>query len=572
MLNMGRAGSMNTLRKELENIVGEKYVITPEKPEYWSYTFGDATMYRSRPDIVVYPGSAEEIQQVIKLAGEYSVPVITGAGLTGLSGGAIALGGILMNVTRLRSILDIDPISKTVVTQPGISCLALNNKLAEYGLVLPVAPASNAQSTIGANIAESSGGTWGMSKGTFKNYLLALKVVDGEGNLFTTGYRCAKASVGPDLTSLMIGSEGIFGVLTELTFRLDFIPEAIWTVRCSFADESVLQKIHEVVARERLNLYSFEYMDEKMMGCFGKENMLLLFQTAGSPHDARELADRLVTILKVLSPIELKYTSDPKEADVLYAERNSCLGALAKADKNKPVIVQFDPVLPLHKFAEGTGKMRELAALYGLDIIIYGHAGDGNLHPSFIIADDIESKKKAAKVVREFDAWVESIGGCYAGEHAVGFFLGRSRDVLSPTTAGYVRAMKKAFDPKGILNPGKVVNVSEPSLEIAPVLSQYRDIAKLCILCAKCHLCKNDSPKFKEEPFEHNTIRGRIALIDAATRGKVSFAIIKPFIEEMAPWTVNMNCPTYMKDEIGNLIGASVNAAEEEIKAKAAPL
>jgi hypothetical protein len=228
--------------------------------------------------------------------------------------------------------------------------------------------------------------------------------------------------------------------------------------------------------------------------------------------------------------------------------------------------------LPLHKFAEGTRKMRELAALYGLDIIIYGHAGDGNLHPSFIIADDIESKKAAAKVVREFDVWVESIGGCYAGEHAVGFFLGRSRDVLSPSTAGYVRAMKKAFDPKGILNPGKVVNVSEPSLEIAPVLPEYRDIARLCTLCAKCHLCKNDSPKFKEEPFEHNTIRGRIALIDAATRGKVSFAIIKPFIEEMAPWTVNMNCPTYMKDEIGNLIGASVNAAKEEIKAKVVPL
>ncbi len=553
----------DTIRKGLGNIVGERYVITPDRPEYWSYTFGDATMYRSKPDIVVYPGNAEEIQRVVALAGKYGVPVVTGAGLTGLSGGAIALGGILLNVNRLRSIIDIDPVSKTVVTQPGISCLALNQKLAEYGMVLPVAPASHAQSTIGANIAESSGGTWGMSKGTFKNYLLALKVVDGEGNLFTTGYRCAKASVGPDLTSLMIGSEGIFGVITELTFRLDFIPESIWTIRCSFADESVLQQIHEAIARERINLYSFEYMDEKMMGCFGKKNMLLLFQTAGSRHDAKELADRVIAILTGLNPIELKYTNEPKEADVLYAERNSCLGALAKADENKPVIVQFDPVLPLQRFAEGTRKMRELAARYGLDIIIYGHAGDGNLHPSFIIADNTESKKKAAAVVREFDTWVESIGGCYAGEHAVGFFLGRSRDVLSPTTAGYVRAMKAAFDPKGILNPGKVVNVKEPSFDIAPVLPEYRDIARICTLCAKCHLCKNDSPKFKEEPFEHNTIRGRIALIDAATRGKVPFAVIRPFIEEMKPWTVNMNCPTYMKDEIGNLIKESIEAAKE---------
>jgi glycolate oxidase len=553
---------MDNIRQELGEIVGEKYVITPERPEYWSYTFGDATMYRSKPDIVVYPGNTDEIQQIIKIAGKYGVPVVASAGLTGLSGGAVATSGILLNVNRLRSVIDIDPISRTVVTQPGISCLALNQKLAEYGMVLPVAPASHAQSTIGANIAESSGGTWGMSKGTFKNYLLALKVVDGEGNLFTTGYRCAKASVGPDLTALMIGSEGIFGVITELTFRLDFIPETIWTIRCSFADESVLQQIHEAVARERINLYSFEYMDEKMMGCFGKKNMLLLFQTAGSKHDAKEFADRVIAILNKLNPIELKYTNDPKEADVLYAERNSCLGALAKADKKKPVIVQFDPVLPLSKLAEGTRKMRELAAKNGLDIIIYGHAGDGNLHPSFIIPDDIEMKKKAASVVREFDTWVESIGGCYAGEHAVGFFLGRSRDVLGPTTAGYIRSMKKAFDPKGILNPGKVVNVTEPGLEITPVLPAYREIAGLCTLCAKCHLCKNDSPKFKEEPFEHNTIRGRIALIDAATRGKVPFSVIRPFIEEMAPWTTNMNCPTYMKDEIGKLIKASVEAAK----------
>ena len=553
---------MDDLKNELGKIVGKKYVITPEKPEYWSYTFGDATMYRAKPDIVVYPGSAEEIQKIIKLAGLHNVPVTTGAGLTGLSGGAVALNGILMNVARLRSIIDIDPISRTVVTQPGVSCLTLNQRLAESGMVVPVAPASQAVSTVGANIAEASGGTWGMSKGTFKNYLLALKAVDGQGNLFTTGYRCAKVSVGPDLTSLMLGSEGIFGVITELTFRCDYLPEDIWTIRCSFADESVLQKIHETIAKKRINLYSFEYMDNRMMSCFGKKNMLLLLQTAGSKHDAKETAERLIVELKELDPMELKYTNNPKEEGELYAERSSCLGALAKYDRGKPVIVQFDPVLPIHKFAEGTRKMRELAASYGLDIILYGHAGDGNLHPSIIIADNIDDKKKAAKLVREFDTWVEAEGGCYAGEHAVGFFLGRSRDVLAPTTAGYVREIKKAFDPRGILNPGKVVNVSEPGMELAPVLPEYEHIGKLCVLCAKCHQCKNDSPKFKEEPFEHNTIRGRIALIDAATRAKVSFSAIKPFIEEMAPWTENITCPTFMKTEIKNLIAESVKAVK----------
>jgi glycolate oxidase len=557
-----RKVSLKSLARKLEVVVGKDFVITPEKVEYWSYTFGDATMYRSSPDVIVYPGKIEEVQSIVRLAAKGHVPVVPGGGLTGLSGGAVCIGGILLNLSRLRSILQIDPISHTVVVQPGVSCAVLNTALAEQGMVIPVAPASHAISTIGANIAEASGGTWGMSKGTFKNYLLALKVVDGEGNLFVTGYPFPKSSTGPDLTSLMIGSEGTLGIIVELTFRCDFIPEDTWTIRCSFGNESVLQEIHEAVARERINLYSFEYMDPKMMACFGKSNMLLLLQTAGSAHDARKEADRLVAILERLNPLELKYTNDPKESEDLYAERRSCLGAMAKFDREKPVIVQFDPVLPLRKFALGVRKMRELADREGLLLIIYGHAGDGNLHPSLVVHDTIEDKRKAARLVREFDTWVEAEGGCYSGEHAVGFFLGRSREKLSPTTAGYVKSIKKAFDPKGILNPGKVVNVKAPGMEVDPVLSEFVEIGKLCSLCTKCHLCKNDSPKFKDLPLEHNSIRGRVALVDAAARGKVLFSTIRPFIEEMEPWTVSMNCPTYMKTDIGKLIDLSLKAAE----------
>jgi len=551
---------MDAIARELQRIVGNEFLFTPERPEYWAYTFGDATMYRSRPDYVVYPGSVGEIQAVVELAGRKKIKLVPGAGLTGLSGGALCEGGILLNPSRLRDVLDIDPITRTVVTQPGISCAELNRRLAPFGMVIPVAPASHEISTIGANIAESSGGTWGMSKGTFKNYLLALKAVDGRGRLFSAGHRCPKESTGPNLVGLMIGSEGTLGIIVELTFRCDFLPEDTWTIRCSFRDESVLQQIHEAVAKARINLFSFEYMDSKMMACFGKQNMLLLFQTAGGPHEAKENAEKLVAVLKELQPLELRYTNDPKEADELYAERRSCLGAMAKFNREKPVIVQFDPVLPIAKFAAGVRKMRELAAREGLELIIYGHAGDGNLHPSFIVRDCQEDKEKAARVVREFDAWIEAEGGCFAGEHAIGNFLGRSEEELSPATVEYVKGIKRAFDPLGILNPGKVFDVKVPSLALEPVLPQYRAIYELSKLCCKCHLCKNDSPRFKEMPFEHNTIRGRIAMIDAAARGKVSFAAIRPFVEEMRPWTVNMNCPTFMKEEMGKMIDLAVQA------------
>lgn len=547
---------MQELTKALIEIVGKKYVITPDMPEYHAYTFGDATMYRARPEVIVYPGRVQEIQDIIKLAGKMNVPVTAGAGLTGLSGGAITYSGILLNPMRLRSVKNVDTIAKTVTVEPGMTCAQLNDHLKSYGLVIPVAPASHLISTLGANIAEASGGTWGMSKGTFKNYLLSLKIVDGEGNLFCTGAPLAKQSTGPDLTALFLGSEGTMGVIVEMTLRCEFIPEDIWTLRCSFADESVLQAIHEEVAKKKINLFSFEYMDDRLMtSIHGKpKNMLLLLQTAGSKIESKAQMDKLVAVLEKLNPIELVFTNDPKKADELYTERRSALGALAKADRNKPVIIQFDPVLPLDKFAEGTKKMRELARRENLDLIIYGHAGDGNLHPSFMVRDSIEDKMKARKVIREFDEWVENAGGCYSGEHAVGFFLGRSQNKLRPQVSHYLEVIKSAFDPKGILNPGKVINIEEGPIEIDPVLEENREIGQLVGLCVKCHLCKNDSPLYHKEPFEHNTIRGRVALIDAATRGKVSFQAIKPFVQEMEPWTREMNCPTFIKDEMSKLI------------------
>jgi glycolate oxidase len=546
--------------RELKQIAGEKNVITKDMPQYHAYTFGDATLYRSSPEVIVYPSSEAEIQKIVKLAGKYAVPVITGAGLTGLSGGAIANGGILLNMLFLSSIKAIDPVSRTVVAGPGITCASLNERLKEYGMIVPVAPASHLISTLGANIAEAAGGTWGMSKGTFKNYLLSLKVIDGNGSIFSTGAPLTKQSTGPDITSLFLGSEGTLGIITEITLRCEYIAQDVWTVRCSFTDESVIQEIHEKVAENKINLYSFEYIDSKLMACMheGQTNMLLLLQTAGSKHDSKQQMEKLVEILKKLNPLELIYTNDVSEADKLYTERRSALGALAKADRNKPVIVQFDPVLPLKKLTIGIKKMRELAEREGLELIIYGHAGDGNLHPSLIVRDLLEDKLKAKKLIREFDEWVEKEGGCYSGEHAVGFFLGRSQNRLRPGIADYLKVIKSAFDPRGILNPGKVIDIKEGEMEIAPFEEKYKELGKLVTLCVKCHLCKNNSPLYEKEPFEHNTIRGRVAMIDAACRGRVSFKAIRPFIEEMSGWIKDMNCPAFIKNEMEKVIEISL--------------
>ncbi len=550
--------------EQLIKISGKENVITKDMPQYHAYSFGDATLYRSAPDIIVYPADASQIQKIVKFAADNNTHIVTGAGLTGLSGGAIAHGGILLNPLRMREVLSVDIISKKVVAQPGITCAQLNEHLKSYGMIIPVAPASHLISTLGGNIAEAAGGTWGMSKGTFKNYLLSLEVVDGRGNIFNTGAELAKESTGPDITSLFLGSEGTMGVITKITLRCEFLPEDIWTARCSFKDESVLQSIHEKVAENHIDLFSFEYMDARMLSCIhgDNDNMLLLLQTAGSKHDSKIQMEKLIRVLKELDPIELNYTNDPKKADEFYTERRSALGALAKADRCKPVVLQFDPVLPLDKLTKGIEKMRELADREGLDLIIYGHAGDGNLHPSFIVSNTLEDKMKARYVIREFDTWIEDEGGCYSGEHAVGFFMGRSQDELRPEVSGYLKNIQKTFDPGAILNPGKIVDIREGSMDIAPFKKEYEEIGKLVSLCVKCHLCKNDSPLYGEEPFEHNTIRGRVGMIDAAARGAVSFKEIKPFVEEMVRWIKDMNCPAYIKDEMEKIIKLSLSKVQ----------
>ena len=548
------------LIESLKTIVGDDHVITSDDPRYYAFTFGDATMYRSHPDVVVFPASAEDVSAIIKLAKAEGTFVVPAGGLTGLSGGAVSQSGIQLNLCRMNKVLDIDEISKTVTAQPGVSCFDLNAALEKVGMIMPVAPASHKISTLGANIAECSGGTWGMSKGNFRNYLLTLQVVDGEGNIFNTAKPFAKQSTGPDLTSVFLGSEGTLGVITEVTLKCEFLPEDVWTIRACFEDESVLQAIHEGIAKKHIELYAFEYMDGRIMQALGKERiMLLLLQTAGHPVAAKDKAEETVELLKGLNPIELKFTNDKAEAEELFVERRSALGALAKADPDKPVIVQFDPVLPIRHFTEGVAKMREFAEAADLEIIVYGHAGDGNLHPSFIVPDDLEQKQKARDVIRQYDEWIEANGGVFSGEHAVGFFLGRDMKTLRDT-GRYIAKIQKAFDPDNILNPHKIVDIEEPSLDPEPVKVIYRPIADLVGLCAKCHLCKLDSPLFVEEPREYNTIRGRISMIDAATRGQVPFADIKPFVEQMRPWVAEMNCPAFIKDRMGELIDLAIAA------------
>ena len=548
------------LIESLKTIVGDDHVITSDDPRYYAFTFGDATMYRSHPDVVVFPASAEDVSAIIKLAKAEGTFVVPAGGLTGLSGGAVSQSGIQLNLCRMNKVLDIDEISKTVTAQPGVSCFDLNAALEKVGMIMPVAPASHKISTLGANIAECSGGTWGMSKGNFRNYLLTLQVVDGEGNIFNTAKPFAKQSTGPDLTSVFLGSEGTLGVITEVTLKCEFLPEDVWTIRACFEDESVLQAIHEGIAKKHIELYAFEYMDGRIMQALGKERiMLLLLQTAGHPVAAKDKAEETVELLKGLNPIELKFTNDKAEAEELFVERRSALGALAKADPDKPVIVQFDPVLPIRHFTEGVAKMREFAEAADLEIIVYGHAGDGNLHPSFIIPDNTEQKLKARDVIRQYDTWIEDNGGVFSGEHAVGFFLGRDMEAIRGT-GKYIRAIQKAFDPDDIINPHKIVEIEEPSLEPAPIQDAYRDIADIVALCAKCHLCKLDSPKYLELPLEYNTIRGRISMIDAACRGQVAFGAIGPYVDEMRPWVEKMNCPAFIKDRMGELIDKALAA------------
>jgi glycolate oxidase len=451
---------------ELRRIAGADHIRTDADTIRENST--DATKVFHPADVIVFPGTATEISEIVKLANRERIPIVSRGGGVGYAGGAVPVhGGIVISMKRLNRILEIHPIDLVAVVEAGVITEDLHKAAEARGLFYPPDPASLKQSTIGGNVAHNAGGPRAFKYGVTRQYLLGMEVVLPTGEIVHTGGRVVKNAVAYDLTDLMCGSEGTLGIITKLTMRLLPKPETAITVMGLFASvrqaaEAANHLIQEKIIPSKLELIDSQALaairtyikDERIeTTCTFPEdaNALLLVEVDGDRQTAERQLSSVRGVLK-RSAIDLQ---QPARADDLWAVRRYMSPAVARIRPNK---INEDIVVPRSRVPDYLEAMERLQAESGLPIVCFGHVGDGNIHVNLMIdAANAGQKLKAENVKRRIFELAVEMGGTISGEHGIGImkseFLGLA---VEADLIAAMRRIKAALDPNGILNPGKI--------------------------------------------------------------------------------------------------------------------
>ena len=417
------------------------------------------------PAALVRARSAEEVQAVVRACIAHRVPVVARGAGTGLSGGANAVAGcVVVSLEQMTAVLEVDELERYAVVQPGLVNDDLRAHVAQFGLWYPPDPASSPWSTIGGNVATNAGGLCCVKYGVTRDYVLALQVVTGTGELVRIGRRTAKGVAGLDLTALMVGSEGTLGIVTEVTVRLRPLREPERTIAGYFDSVVDAGRAVTAVAAAGLTPSALELVDKaclvavdawKNMGLSTDANVVLLgrVDTPGAAGDAEAAA--MLAAFEGAGATFAAVSSDPVEADALFAARRLAYPALERLG---PVLTE-DVCVPKGAVPEMLARIEAIAARYDTHIANIAHAGDGNLHPLLITpAGDEAARERAQRALDEIIAEALALGGTVTGEHGVGLLKrGGLQAELEPAVLEMQRAVKAALDPHGILNPGKVL-------------------------------------------------------------------------------------------------------------------
>jgi len=442
-------------------------------PEYFSTRPEDLILYASdaanqpqyRPEAVARPGAVEEIAGLVRLARTHRFPVIPRGAGSGLSGGALPVaGGLVCVMTRFNRILDIDPDNLTALVEPGVVTADFQAAVEQYGLFYPPDPASRDFSTLGGNAAENAGGTRAVKYGVTRDYILGLEAVLGTGEVIQTGVKTAKGVVGYDLTRLLVGSEGTLGVITRLILRLVPKPEAVETVLAYFPDLARAAETVAALTAARVVPSTLEFMDQTSINCvedylgLGLDRTaggLLLIETDGPAGQAEAEAELIVKLCRTQGAKNVRRAESAQEAADMWRARRAISPAIHRAASGK---LNEDIVVPRSRIPEIMANVTEISRNRRLQIICFGHAGDGNIHVN-VMYDQAETaeKARALEAVRDIFTEVLKLGGTLSGEHGIGTtkkaFIGME---IKPEVLALMKRIKTAFDPDGIMNPGKV--------------------------------------------------------------------------------------------------------------------
>lgn len=415
------------------------------------------------PDAVVFPGSTEEVSGIIKTCAAHHVPVIPFGTGTSLEGHVNApAGGISVDVSQMDRILAVNAADLDCVVQPGVTREALNTDLRDKGLFFPIDPGANA--SLGGMTATRASGTNAVRYGTMKDNVIALQVVMPDGGIIRTAQRARKSSAGYDLTRLMVGSEGTLGLITEITLRLQGIPEAISAARCSFpnvdaACQAVMMTIQYGIPVARIEL--LDQMSVRAANAYSKlslpETPLLLLEFHGSEAGVAEQAGTFGTIAEEFGGVDFTSTTGTEERNALWKARHDMYWASLQLRPGAKGI-STDVCVPISRLAECVAAAQAKASELDLLAPIVGHVGDGNFHALPLI--DMDDPSEIARA-EEFVSWLNdlaiSMDGTCTGEHGIG--QGKRpylQKELGPATH-YMAAIKAALDPHNIMNPGKIL-------------------------------------------------------------------------------------------------------------------
>lgn len=456
------------IKNKLVEVVGEQYVFTDEETLN-DYGKDHTEDFVFPPSIVVKPASTQQVSAIMKLAFEHAIPVVPIGARTGLSGGILAVHkGIGLSLERLNQIIKIDEQNLQVITQPGVITEVLQNAIAEKGLFYPVDPSSKGSCFIGGNIAENSGGARAVKYGVTKDYVLNLEVVLPNGDIINTAANTLKNATGYNLTQLMVGSEGTLGIVTKIVLKLIpavqhnvllLVPffkmeEAAAAVSAIFR-AGIVPSALEFMERDAID-WTMKFTEVPDLNLRPEIQAHLLIEVDGNyPEILMNEAEKILTVVEQFQIDEVLFADTVEQKNALWKLRRN----VAEAVKQNTVYKEEDTVVPRYELPKLLIGIKAIGEKHGFKSICYGHAGDGNLHVNIVKLDMTDElwQAQVPKGVKEIFELTKSLNGTISGEHGIGLVQKEFMPIVfSEIELNLMYQIKKIFDPKNIMNPGKI--------------------------------------------------------------------------------------------------------------------
>ena len=550
-----------TYINELRRIVGEENVREDEL-ERLTYS-RDMSVHKGVPDVIVFPRSTEHVSQILKMANRRRIPVTPRGSGTSVTGGVLPIkGGIVLDMGRMNRIKEVKVEDRYMVVEPGVICADINADLAKRGLFFPPDPGSSSMCTIGGMVNTNASGVRAVKYGTTKDFVMALEVVLASGKVIRTGTRAPKSSSGYDLTHLFVCSEGTLGVVTEVTLKVIPAPEYTVAIIAAFnkiqdaglAISRILGAGVPLSCAEIMDRVSLSVIREAMRLQVPDCDGMLLMELDGEKPSVMAQLDKVLAICREIGTVDLKSTDNPNERAQMWTGRSGLTPAFSRYKPGSRLIpIAEDFGVPPSRIPEAIEGIQEIARRNKITIATFGHVGDGNLHSTFIT--DVRKKEDWDTIHRVGQELIDlalGLGGTITAEHATGRakapFIRKEQGAAIEVMA----VIKRALDPKNILNPGKL-SLFEKEADIYDYFAfdhvlRHKDALKSFgefvdnefLACIQCGFCRAGCPVFAQTHMESYNAKGFVTLAFGLYDGSLKPS--KELAEKFYHCTTCMNC------------------------------